>query len=94
MFLFAKALRIQTRKKGGYVARLGGDEFVIAVELLNDEAKIYLEELLEEINNVNKYNNIDYILEASIGYSKGENDGIQGAIKRADEQMYRQKHRI
>ena len=94
LILFAKALKIQTRKKGGYVARLGGDEFVIAVELINDEAKIYLDELLEEISNVNKYNNINYILEASIGYSKVENDGIQGAIKRADEQMYRQKHKI
>ena len=90
--LFAKALRLFTSKKKGVAARIGGDEFAIAVELVKTTPEEYLKLLIEDIDNINKNENLNYSIKASIGYALlEENDTIKDLIDKADKKMYLNK---
>jgi diguanylate cyclase (GGDEF)-like protein/PAS domain S-box-containing protein len=76
------------------VSRIGGDEFAILIEYSTPE---FLDELVYLIqSNINIYNqnSTDFNISMSIGYGHADSSCgmMEELFKKADQQMYRQKH--
>lgn len=82
----AMILRNCCKENGGYAFRYGGDEFVMTCELDSEEAaKLRKEYLREKMQPVR----------ISIGYANyiEETDTIKSCILRADQMLYKNKHK-
>jgi diguanylate cyclase (GGDEF)-like protein len=78
--------------KEAIAMRYGGDEFVVLVPDYNeDQAKVLMEQIQEQIDNQKKIMNTGFPIEASIGYvitSREKTMNLNDYINLADEKMY------
>ncbi|MBO4903286.1 MAG: GGDEF domain-containing protein [Lachnospiraceae bacterium] len=100
LILFSDALRqtCEQIKSPVFLGRYGGDEFTIVLQTDKDrkgpeEVVRIVRELLREKR---KENQLPYDLGCSIGYDtlKDKPDTVRDCLKRADEKLYKDKHRL
>ncbi len=91
---FAQIL-IKIKKHGELIVRYGGDECLFMAPLSQERsAASYVEEIKREIREFNCHSDLNYELDASIGYHiiKPEDKiDMEAAIKIADSKMYEEK---
>lgn len=91
---FAQIL-IKIKKHGELIVRYGGDEFLFMAPLSQEmSAASYVEEIKREIREFNCHSDLNYELDASIGYHiiKPEDKiDMEAAIEIADSKMYEEK---
>ncbi len=86
----------QVHKKNQLLMRYGGDEFVVmALDFSDEDAKEYIQEIREGIDEYNQKSNRPYQLDASMGYTimkpQGDFD-LEELIESADREMYKVKN--
>lgn len=89
----ASVLKLSVASNQGILARFGGDEFCIAGEMTELEAKKLQRRIEENLKITNQNSQKPYEIGMSIGYAKLTPDikTIPDLIKKADNELYRQK---
>ncbi len=84
-------------KASSFLGRYGGDEFTIILQTGEEEEgpDQVVSIIRNQLAQNREENKLHYPLEFSIGYDKlrDKNDSVTECLKRADEKLYRDKHR-
>lgn len=93
--LLTSTVRESIRKRDVFV-RVGGDEFVLGLYgcTLNDASRV-MDTINRKINDINESGQLPYKVSFSVGFEEvnpSENYEIDEIVRRADENMYKQKH--
>lgn len=84
-------------KASSFLGRYGGDEFTIILQTTEEEESPdqVVSIIRKQLSENREENKLHYPLEFSIGYDKlrDKNDSVTECLKRADEKLYRDKHR-
>jgi diguanylate cyclase (GGDEF)-like protein len=76
-----------------FIGKYGGDEFIIIIyPVTRGETDLLINEIRNEIDV--RVKDMDYTLPISAGYDEinGKEDSFQNCIKRADSELYQDKH--